>query len=97
MPSYNGVGILSKYKADSTYSHVFCNKNDSRHIEVKYKGLRIHSVYVPAGGDIPDASVNKKFEHICFNKFPNLGFCHRHSFALPCHQDISFDNVEKIF
>ena len=42
MPSYNGVGILSKYKADSTYSHVFCNKNDSRHIEVKYKGLRIH-------------------------------------------------------
>ena len=42
---------------------VFCNKNDSRHIEVKYKGLRIHSVYVPAGGDIPDASVNKKFEH----------------------------------
>ena len=63
MPSYNGVGILSKYKVDSTYSHVFCNKNDSRHIEVKYKGLRIHSVYVPAGGDIPDASVNKKFEH----------------------------------
>ena len=63
MPSYNGVGILSKYKVDSTYSHVFCNKNDSRHIEVKYKGLRIHSVYVPAGGDTPDASVNKKFEH----------------------------------
>ena len=63
MPSYNGVGILSKEKVESTYSHIFCKQNDSRHIEVKYKGLRIHSLYVPAGGDIPDASVNKKFEH----------------------------------
>ena len=63
MPSYNGVGILSKNKVDSIYSHDFCKKNDSRHIEVRYKGYRIHSIYVPAGGDVPDALVNKKFEH----------------------------------
>ena len=63
MPSYNGVCILSKNKVDSFYSHNFCNKDDSRHVEVKYKGIRIHSIYVPAGGDVPDASVNKKFEH----------------------------------
>ena len=54
MPSYNGVCILSKNKVDSFYSHDFCNKDDSRHIEVKFKGIRIHSIYVPAGGDVPE-------------------------------------------
>jgi|TARA_Y100000991_G_C21906070_1_gene320206 exodeoxyribonuclease-3 len=63
MPSYNGVGILSKHKVDSTHSHIFCGKKDSRHIEVKYKGIRIHSIYVPAGGEIPDVSINEKFKH----------------------------------
>ena len=63
MPSYNGVGILSKHKVESSHSHIFCKKNDSRHIEVKYKGVRIHSLYVPAGGDIPDVKVNEKFRH----------------------------------
>ena len=63
MPSYNGVGILSKHKVESIYSHAFCNKDDSRHIEINYKGIRIHSIYVPAGGDIPDPLINKKFKH----------------------------------
>ena len=67
MPSYNGVGILSKEKVESTYSHIFCKQNDSRHIEVKYKGLRIHSLYVPAGGEyqtlllIKSLSINLNF------------------------------------
>ena len=58
--------VWEYYQSKKLILHIltfFVNKNDSRHIEVKYKGLRIHSVYVPAGGDIPDASVNKKFEH----------------------------------
>ena len=25
--------------------------------------MRIHSIYVPAGGDIPDPLINKKFKH----------------------------------
>ena len=41
---------------------LFCKKEDSRHIEVNYKGIRIHSIYVPAGGEA-DPSINKKFEH----------------------------------
>ena len=40
--------------------------------------------------------VNKKFKHICLNALPNLNFCHGNSFAIPCHQDISFDDVDKI-
>ena len=63
MPSYNGVSILTKHKVESSYSHAFCKKEDSRHIEVNYKGIRIHSIYFPAGGDAPDPSINKKFEH----------------------------------
>ena len=47
-------------------------------------------------GDFSMQPVNKKFEHICFNKFPNLKFTHSNSFALPCHQDVSFDDVDKM-
>ena len=63
MPSYNGVAILSKFKAEQISSKDFCRKTDSRHIEIKYKGMRIHSVYVPAGGDVPDPKKNEKFNH----------------------------------
>ena len=38
-------------------------KNDARHIEVEISGYKIHSVYVPAGGDEPNAATNKKFHH----------------------------------
>lgn len=47
-------------------------------------------------GDFSLQPVNKKFKYICLNKLPNLHFCHRNSFALPCHQDISFEDVDKI-
>ena len=63
MPSYNGVAILSKFKAEQIGSNDFCNKKDSRHIEIKFKRLRVHSIYVPAGGEIPDPQKNEKFNH----------------------------------
>ena len=61
--SYNGVAIISKIKANKINSHNFCNLDDARHIQSNYKNFSIHSIYVPAGGDIPDINENEKFEH----------------------------------
>ena len=61
--SYNGVAIISKIEANNINSHKFCNQDDARHIQANFKDFSIHSIYVPAGGDIPDVKENEKFEH----------------------------------
>lgn len=63
MKSYNGVCILSRVPFVSTDIHHRCKKEDCRHIAVKVKGMEIHNLYIPAGGDIPDPAVNDKFAH----------------------------------
>lgn len=63
MASYNGVAILSKKKAKNAFSVNFCKKNDARHLSMETKGMEIISVYVPAGGDVPDPEENPKFDH----------------------------------
>ena len=62
-PAYNGVAILSKRKACEIKIKKFCGKNDSRHLSILVDKINIHSIYVPAGGDVPDASENIKFDH----------------------------------
>ena len=63
VPSYNGVAILSKPKAKNFKIYDYCKKNDGRHIEIDVCGLKVHSIYVPAGGDVPIEEVNPKFKH----------------------------------
>ena len=63
IPSYNGVAILSKIKAQKVQSYNFCNKKDARHIQINLGQCQIHSIYVPAGGDLPDQKLNDKFKH----------------------------------
>ena len=64
MASYNGVAILSKKKVKNVYNVNFCKKNDARHLSMEIKGMEIISVYVPAGGDIPDP---KKTQNLNIN------------------------------
>ena len=62
--SYNGVAILSKIQFEENGYINWCNKDDCRHISVKLgKKIELHNFYVPAGGDVPDISVNSKFAH----------------------------------
>ena len=61
--SYNGVAIISKQEPKGFFFHDYCEKKDARHIEVEINGYKIHSVYIPAGGDEPDATKNQKFQH----------------------------------
>ncbi len=63
IPSYNGVAILSQQQAKYFKIHDYCKKNDGRHIEIDVSGIKVHSIYVPAGGDEPNEEVNPKFKH----------------------------------
>jgi exodeoxyribonuclease-3 len=65
---YNGVAILSRWPLDAITVHHHCERHDARHISamVSRPGappLAVHSLYVPAGGEIPDAERNAKFAH----------------------------------
>ena len=62
--AYNGVLILSKRKIVQIEKFNFCGKNDARHIGIETEDrIKVHNLYVPAGGDIPDTKLNPKFEH----------------------------------
>ncbi len=61
---YNGVAILSKTPLTNPISHEWTGKADGRHIAGTLEsGLEVHSLYVPAGGDEPDRTINDKFGH----------------------------------
>ena len=64
MKSYNGVAILSRHKLENVHSHEWVGKKDCRHIAATLpNGIEVHNFYVPAGGDVPDRTVNDKFDH----------------------------------
>jgi exodeoxyribonuclease-3 len=64
MKSYNGVAIVSRVPLGAHEIRHWCRKEDCRHIvATTADGIEIHSIYVPAGGDIPDAALNDKFAH----------------------------------
>ena len=67
---HHGVVVLSRLPFESTTIRDFCGKRDCRDISVvlgERAGLKdpitLHNLYVPAGGDIPDPTVNAKFAH----------------------------------
>jgi exodeoxyribonuclease-3 len=65
---YNGVAILSKLPLTHIERHHHCDRDDARHISARIAldpdtALTVHSLYVPAGGQIPDVDLNPKFAH----------------------------------
>lgn len=63
MKSYNGQAILSKIPFVDTDIHHRCGKEDCRHIVARFKEFDLHNLYIPAGGDEPDVTINEKFKH----------------------------------
>lgn len=64
MKAYNGVAILSRLPFAKTEVRHWQGKQDCRHAVALLKnGVEIHTVYVPAGGDIADPKTNQKFAH----------------------------------
>jgi exodeoxyribonuclease III len=64
---YHGVAIVSKLPLSGLEAREFCNMGDSRHVsaivEAPGGGFRLHSFYIPSGGDEPDPKTNPKFRH----------------------------------
>jgi exodeoxyribonuclease-3 len=65
--SYNGVAILSKFPLTKVERIDVLSYGHKRHIsatiQTKVGEVILHNFYVPAGGDIPDAVLNPKFDH----------------------------------
>ena len=59
---HHGVAILSKVPLHDEGRHDWQDNGEARHIGARLDcGIRLENVYVPAGGDIPDRTVNVKF------------------------------------
>ncbi len=64
MKSYNGVALLSKRPLAAPGGRDWVGRDDARHVLATLdNGVEIHSLYVPAGGDVPDPEANDKFRH----------------------------------
>jgi exodeoxyribonuclease III len=64
MKGYNGVAVLSRLPIEEVRTPSWCGREDRRHLMVRLaNGVSVHCLYIPAGGDIPDAEVNDKFAH----------------------------------
>jgi exodeoxyribonuclease-3 len=64
---YHGVAIVSRRPLADVDRRGFCGREDARHIaatvRVAGERVRIHNLYIPAGGDEPDPMANPKFAH----------------------------------
>src|SRR5437588_12369735 len=67
---YHGVVVVSRLPFETTGREIFCGKSDCRHVSAVLGAgaglsapLTLHNFYVPAGGDLPDPSLNAKFAH----------------------------------
>ena len=61
---YNGVAILSRLPLSEAGGHGWVGRQDGRHVFATLPGgVEVHSLYIPAGGDVPDPAVNEKFDH----------------------------------
>ena len=59
---HHGVAILSRLELRDSGSHDWQDNGEARHVGVRLEcGIRLENVYIPAGGDIPDRTVNPKF------------------------------------
>lgn len=59
---HHGVAILSRIPVTLDCRNDWQANGEARHIAVRLpSGIALHNVYVPAGGDIPDRTVNPKF------------------------------------
>ncbi|MEM1106815.1 MAG: exodeoxyribonuclease III [Pseudomonadota bacterium] len=60
---HHGVAIVSRRPMEAIDAPDLCREGHARVASVRVEGLEIHNIYLPAGGDVPDRSVNAKFDH----------------------------------
>ena len=60
---WHGVAIASRLPIEETPPLDVCREGHARCVSAKVAGVEIHNFYIPAGGDVPDRTVNPKFDH----------------------------------
>lgn len=60
---WHGVAIASRAPLEPLPDPAICPKGEARSAAARIEGVEIHSLYVPAGGDVADAEANPKFAH----------------------------------
>ncbi|HXG99525.1 MAG TPA: exodeoxyribonuclease III [Sphingomicrobium sp.] len=59
---HHGVAILSRLPLHDSGRHDWQDNGEARHVGARLDcGIRLENVYIPAGGDIPDRTLNPKF------------------------------------
>ena len=60
---HHGVAIASRYPIGELKTPKLCREGHARAVAGVIKGIEIHNIYLPAGGDTPDPDTNEKFAH----------------------------------
>ena len=61
-PNYHGVAIVARVPLEPSSRHDWQDNGEARHVgAVLPGGVALECVYIPAGGDVPDRTVNPKF------------------------------------
>ncbi len=60
---WHGVAIASRLPLEDVKPLDVCREGHARCVSAKVAGLELHNFYIPAGGDIPDRTLNPKFDH----------------------------------
>jgi len=60
---WHGVAIASRLPLQAIEPLDVCREGHARCVAVKVAGIELQNFYIPAGGDLPDRQLNKKFDH----------------------------------
>lgn len=60
---HHGVAIASRLPLEPVAAPDLCREGHARVIGARVGGFELHNIYLPAGGDVPDAEANEKFAH----------------------------------
>ena len=60
---HHGVAIASRFPIEAVKTPKLCREGQARAVAAIIKGVEVHNIYLPAGGDTPDPDTNEKFSH----------------------------------
>lgn len=60
---WHGVAIASRLPLEDAPPLQACREGHARCVGATVAGVEVHNFYIPAGGDIPDRTLNPKFDH----------------------------------
>ena len=60
---WHGVAIASRLPLEASAPLDVCREGHARCVSATVAGVEVHNFYIPAGGDVPDRTVNPKFDH----------------------------------